>query len=113
VLNGAGLSAALFDTGGIAMDDQQTDFADGALWSCHGNFGKEPPGHAPRRSSRQGWRSHLRSPFLLRASEGNLQGVLDELPAVPKPNGAGSFRLLAAVDRDQPKQAELSAAYTE
>jgi hypothetical protein len=35
------------------------------LWSCHGNFGEEPPGHAPRRSSRQGWRSHLRSPFLV------------------------------------------------
>ena len=65
VLNGAGHSAALFDTGRIAMDDQQADIADGALWSCHGNFGEEPPGHAPRRSSRQGWRSHLRSPFLL------------------------------------------------
>ena len=84
MLNGAGLSAALFDTGRIAMDDQQADIADGALGSCHGNFGEEPLGHAPRRSSRQGWRSHLRSPFRLGASEGNLQGVLDELPAVPK-----------------------------
>ena len=78
------------------MDDQQADIADGALWSCHGNFGEEPLGDAPRRSSRQGWRSHLRSPFLLRASEGNLQGVLDELPAVSKANGAASVRLPAA-----------------
>jgi hypothetical protein len=35
------------------------------LWSCHGNLCEEPRGDAPRRSSRQGWRSHLRSPFLL------------------------------------------------
>lgn len=78
------------------MNDQQADIADGALGSCHGNFGEEPPGDAPRRSSRQGWRSHLRSPFRLRASEGNLQGVLDELPEVTNPNGAGSVRLPAA-----------------
>jgi hypothetical protein len=32
----------------------------------------------------------------MRASEGNLQGVLDELPAVTNPNGAGSFGLPAA-----------------
>ena len=52
----------------------------------------------------------MRSPFRLRASEDNLQGVLDELPAAPKPNSAGSVRLPAAVDRDQPKQEELSVA---
>ena len=43
VLNGAGHSAALFDTGRIAKDDQQVDIADVALWRCHGNFGEEPP----------------------------------------------------------------------
>jgi hypothetical protein len=32
--------------------------------------------------------------------------MLDELPAVPNPKGAGSVRLPAAAERVQPKQAE-------
>ena len=38
----------------MAVEAQQADIADGTLWSCHGNFGEEAPGHAPRRTSRQG-----------------------------------------------------------
>ena len=95
------------------MDDQQADIADGALWSCHGNFGEEPPGDAPRRSSRQGWRRHLRSPFLLRASEGNLHGVLDELPAVPQPQRCLFCSPAGCYGRDQSKQEGLSPAPTQ
>jgi hypothetical protein len=54
----------------------------------------------------KGGRSHLGSPFRLRASEGNLQGVLDELPAVPQSQRCLFCRPAGCYGRVPAKQAE-------
>jgi len=53
-LDGGRSSAALADTGLIAMQTEETDLTDGALGSSHGEEGEGPPAAARPEWSRQG-----------------------------------------------------------